>query len=167
MHEAGAVVLELPVLIFLPALLLVLLGQAVYLVAHQQAVDIRAVSLWHHRLGGVEQVVERQPLVSQGKQQCLLAQSQDVLRVLASAASVFWAFSVLPAVDGAQADEHLCRQNAIGFGATVVLALDKPLPLLFIGSCVRMELHACCLSCILVGTRKITACTAIYPNCCS
>ena len=53
MHEVGAVVLELPVLIFLPALLL--LGQAVYLVAHQQAVDIGAVSLWHHRLGGVEQ----------------------------------------------------------------------------------------------------------------
>ena len=55
-----------------------------------------------------------------------------------TAALVLGAVPLLPAMDRAQRDRHLFGQSAAGFRAVV-----EPLLLLSVGSCVRMDLHAC------------------------
>jgi hypothetical protein len=181
--KARAVVLKLPVMIGLPCCLLLLFGQATLTVVLEQAVDTGTSGPGQHLLYRVRQIIEGQTLLAQAQDKGLFVVVKSISDLVRAAASVTGAGAVLPAVNGRRRDHHLLCQSAASFGAAsfgaasfgaasfgaasfwaaCFCAVDEALPLLFVGGCVRMQLHTCS-SFLCVVTKKTTVCTSLNAS---
>ena len=112
--------------------------QAADAVSFEQAIDAGTGRFGQRLLHQVHQVIERQSLLVQGQDQRLLAWVKGIFNGVRTAAFVFGAVALLPPMRGGGRDLHLLGQGAATFWAEA-----QTLPLLFVGGCVRMNVHAC------------------------